>query len=301
MDRLEAMAILLQAVEAGSLSETARRLGAPLATVSRKMSELEAHLGTTLLTRSAKGLAPTPAGRSFMAAAKIILERLNEAEREAAGEYIAPRGDLVVTAPVVFGRLHVLPVIMDFLGTYAEVDVGLVLSDRVVHLLDDHVDVALRIGELPDSTLTASRVGSVRRVVCGSPGYFREHGRPAELDELGQHFAIGQEGAGGGCVWRFESGGVEHRAQLRSRLSVNTVEAAIDAAMAGVGLARVLSYQVVEHVRRGALVVALEDFEPPARPVHLVYHAQPRLPLKLRAFMDLVAPRLRDRLRDAAL
>ena len=301
MDRLEAMSILLQAVEAGSLSETARRMGVPLATVSRKVSELEAHLKTTLLTRSAKGLMPTPAGRSFAAAAKTILEQLNEAERAAAGEYTAPRGDLVVTAPVVFGRLHVLPVIMDFLSAYQEVDVGLVLSDRIVHLLDDHIDLAVRIGELPDSMLTASRVGSVRRVVCGSPGYFGKHGCPVELDELHRHVAIGSEGAGSACVWRFEAGGVERSVRLRARLSVNTVESAIDAATAGLGLARVLSYQVATHIRRGALAVVLERFEPPPQPVHLVYHEQARLPLKLRAFVDLAAPRLRQRLRDAAL
>lgn len=143
-DRVEAMSILLQAVEAGSLSKASRHLGLPLATVSRKVAELEAHLNASLLTRSPKGLVPTPAGRSFMTAAKAILEQLNEAERAAAGEYAAPKGDVVVTAPVMFGRLHVLPVVTDFLGAYPEVDVALVLTDRVAHLVDDHVDVALR-------------------------------------------------------------------------------------------------------------------------------------------------------------
>ncbi len=172
MDRLEAMSILLQAVEAGSLSEASRRLRVPLATISRKVAELEAHLNASLLTRSAKGLVPTTAGRSYIAAARTILEQLNEAERAAGGEYIAPKGELVVTAHVVFGRRHVLPVVMDFLAAYPEVDVGLVLSDRVVHLLDDHVDVAVRIGELPDSALAANRIRSVRRV--GAPGRLRQ-------------------------------------------------------------------------------------------------------------------------------
>jgi DNA-binding transcriptional LysR family regulator len=265
------------------------------------VSELETHLNTSLLTRSAKGLVPTTAGRSFITAAKTILELLNEAERAAAGEYTAPRGDLVVTAPVVFGRRHVLPAVMAFLGAYLEVDVGLVLSDRVVHLLDDHVDVAVRIGDLPDSALTASRVGSVRRVVCASPGYFRERGRPAELAELADHTAISFEDVSAPGVWRFEASGVEMAATLRSRLSVNTAEAAIDAAVAGMGLARALSYQIVDHVRQGTLAIALEAFEPPPRPVHLLFNAQPRLPLKLRAFVDFVAPRLRERLREAAL
>ena len=288
------MSILLQAVEAGTFSETGRRLGVPLATVSRKVSELEAHLNASLLTRSAKGLTPTPAGRSFIVAARAILEQLNEAERAAAGEYTTPRGDLVVTARLSSARIHVLPVIADFLGAHPEVDVGLVLSDRIVHLLDDHVDVAVRIGDLPDNALTASRVGSVRRVVCASPAYFGAHGRPTGLDDLRDHIAISFEGVASPGVWRFEQSGIERAATLRSRLSVNTVEAAIDAAVAGLGLARVLSYQIVGHVRRGALAIALEAFEPYSRPVQLIFNPQPRLPLKLRAFVDFVGPRLRE-------
>ncbi len=295
------MTILLRAVEAGSLSKASRSLGLPLATVSRKVSELEAHLNATLLTRSAKGLAPTPAGRSFITAARAILEQLNEAERAASGEYTAPRGDLAVTAPVMFGRLHLLPVVTEFLGAYPDVDVGLVLTDRIAHLVDDQVDVALRIGEMPDSALTASRLGSVRRVVCASPAYFARRERPLAPGDLGQHDAISSESVNAPGAWRFESGGVEVAVALRSRFSVNTVEAAIDAAVAGMGLVRAMSYQVVQHVRQGTLELALEAFEPPPRPVQLVYNAQSRLPLKLRAFVDFVGPRLRQRLRDAAL
>ena len=169
LDRLEAMSILLQAVEAGSLSETSRRLGVPLATVSRKVSELENHLKATLVIRSAKGLELTPTGRSYVTAARAILEQLTEAERAAAGEYTEPRGDLVVTAPIVFGRLHVLPAVTRFLNAYPKVAVGLVLTDRVMHFPDDQVDVALRIGALPDSSLIATRLGTVRHVVCASP------------------------------------------------------------------------------------------------------------------------------------
>lgn len=301
VDRIEAMSILLQAVEAGSLSQASRKLGLPLATVSRKVSELEAHLNSSLLTRSSKGLVPTPAGRSFITAAKAILEQLNDAERAAAGEYSAPKGDLVATAPVMFGRLHLLPVVMDFLGAYPEVDVGLILTDRVAHLVDDHVDVALRIGELPDRALTASRLGSVRRVVCASPDYIAGRGRPARPDDLMHHAAISFESVSAPGVWRFEADGVEVATTLRSRLSVNTIEAAIDAAVAGMGLARVMSYQIVDHVRQGALAIMLEAFEPAPRPVHLVYNSRSRLPLKLRAFIDFVAPRLRQRLVEAAI
>ena len=301
MDRLEAMSILLHAVEDGSLSKASRNLGLPLATVSRKVSELEAYLNTTLFTRSAKGLMPTPAGLSFITAAKAILEQVNEAERTASGEYTAPKGDLAVTAPTMFGRLHVLPVLKEFLSAYPEVDVGLVLTDRIAHFVDDQVDVALRIGNLPDSALTATRLGSVRRVVCASPAYFAQHGSPLTPDDLQHRPAITFESVSAPGVWHFYSGSNQLDAVLRSRLSVNTTDAAVDAAIAGMGLARANSYQVVDHVRRGVLALTLEAFEPPARPVSLIYNSHARLPLKLRAFIDFVTPRLRARLKAAAL
>jgi DNA-binding transcriptional LysR family regulator len=235
MDRVEAMSILLHAVEAGSLSKASRTLGLPLATVSRKISELEAHLNTTLFTRSAKGLIPTPAGQSFITAAKTILELLNEAERTASGEYTAPKGDLAVTAPTMFGRLHVLPVLKDFLNAYPDVDVGLLLSDRIAHVVNDQVDVALRIGDLADSGLTAVGVGSVRRVVCASPAYFAEHGSPMTPGELQHHQAITFESVSAPGAWRFDSDGNQIDALLRSRLSVNTTDAAIAAEVAGMG------------------------------------------------------------------
>jgi DNA-binding transcriptional LysR family regulator len=176
-----------------------------------------------------------------------------------------------------------------------------VLTDRIAHLIDDQVDVALRIGDLPDSALTATRLGSVRRVVCASPDYFAQHGSPATPDDLQYRPAISFESVAAPGVWRFHSGSIQLDAVLRSRLSVNTTDAAIDAAIAGMGLARANSYQIVDHVRRGALALTLEAFEPPARPVNLVYNSHARLPLKLRAFVDFVTPRLRDRLKAAAL
>lgn len=301
MDRLEAMSILVHAVEAGSLSQASRDLGLPLATVSRKLAELEAHLGASLLVRTSKGLVPTTAGRSYITAAKGILEQLTEAERVAAGEYSAPRGDLVITAPVMFGRLHALPVATDFLRAYPEVGIELVLTDRIAHLVDDHIDAALRIGELPDSGSTASRLGSVRRVVCGSPAYLAQHGVPTCPEDIAHHAAISSESMSSPGVWRFRVTGTDVVMPLRSRLGVNTMEAALDAALAGMGLVRLLSYQVVDHVRAGRLAVVLEPFEPPPAPAHLVYNGHVRLPLKLRAFIDFASPRLRERLDQAAL
>jgi DNA-binding transcriptional LysR family regulator len=290
------MSTLLAAVEAGSLSAASRKLGTPLATVSRRVSELEAHLRTRLVNRTSRRLILTDAGRSYVAACKRILEDISEAERAAAGEYSAPRGNLIITAPIVFGRLHVLPVVLEFLTAYSDIDVRLVLADRVVNLQEDHVDLAVRIGELPDSSLVATRVGSISRVVCGSPGYFAERGMPKAPADLGSHDCITFAGLMSPDVWIFPAGKSNVSVAVHSRLVVNTAEAAIDAAVAGVGVTRVLSYQIANAIRTGTLVLALQKFEPRAVPVSLVHAGQGVLPLKMCAFLDFAAPRLKARL-----
>ena len=302
MDRLESMSILLTAVEAGSLSAAARRLATPLSTVSRRISELEAHLKARLLNRSSRNLTLTDAGRSYVEACKRILEDVGEAERAASGEYSAAKGELNITAPMVFGRLHVLPVAMEFLKAYRAVDIRCVLNDRVVNLLEDHIDLALRIGDLPDSSsLITTRIGSVRRVVCGSPAYFARRGMPENTDELAMHDCITFEGFPFPDFWMFPTSKSNVSAAVHARLVVNTAEAAIDAAIAGLGVTRVLSYQVAAAVKAGMLNVVLQDLEPSPSPVSLVYSGQRRLPLKLRAFLDFAAPRLKARLLKAAL
>ena len=296
MDRLDAMHVMLTAVECGSLSKASRKLGQPLATVSRKVSELESHLKAELLVRSSRGLELTPAGRTYVTSVRTILEQLNEAERTAAGEYAEPRGDLVVTAPVMFGRLHVLPVVTAFLAAFPAVSVELMLTDRVAHFLEDHVDVALRIGDLPDSGLIATRLGAVRRLTCASPAYLASHPAPVVPQDLADHDVISFESVSAPTTWRYWSDGNELAVTLRSRLGVNTIDAAIDASLAGAGVVRAVSYQVADHVRGGRLRLLLEAYEPVPPPVHLVYDKQNRLPLKLRAFVDHAVPRLRDRL-----
>jgi DNA-binding transcriptional LysR family regulator len=296
MDRFESMAVLLAAVEAGSLSGAGRKLGMPLATVSRKVSELEAHLKARLLSRSTRQLLLTDAGRDYVAACKRILEDLSEAERAASGEYRAPKGDLIITAPIVFGRLHVLPVTIEFLKAYPEVDVRLVLGDRVVNLMEDQVDLAVRIGELPDSSLIAMRIGTIRRVVCGSPAYFAEYGMPASPSELSAHRCVTFAALMSPDPWTFAVNGAEVTVPIRSRLIVNTAEAAIDAAISGAGVTRVLSYQIEDARCAELLQVTLQEFEPKPIPVSLVYMSQGRLPQKLRAFLDFAAPRLRGRI-----
>jgi len=295
MNRLESMSMLVAVVDAGSLSAAARRLGMPLATVSRKIGELESHLKTRLLHRTTRQLSLTEAGSSYVAACRRILEEIGEAERVATGEYAAPKGELVVTAPVVFGRLHVVPVVAEFLAHYPEIDINLVFTDRVVHLMDEHADIAIRIGELPDSTMMATGVGTVRRVICASPGYLAKHGTPAKPRDLAGHECVTFEVLASKRAWVFGSGRSELSVPVRSRLAVNTAEAAIAAAVVGVGLIRVLSYQVAEAIRENALSVVLDTFESAPLPINLVHKGQTPLPLKLRAFLDFVAPRLRAR------
>jgi DNA-binding transcriptional LysR family regulator len=296
MDRFESMSTLLAAVEGGSLSAASRKLGMPLATVSRKVSELEAHLRTRLINRTSRRLMLTDAGRSYVVACKRILEDIGEAERAAAGEYMAPRGDLTVTAPIVFGRLHVLPVVIEFLKAYPDIDIRVALADRVVNLREDDIDLAIRIGDLPDSSLVATRVGAIRRVVCGSPAYFAHRGTPKSPGELSTHDCITFDGLMSPDAWKFAVGKSIVSVAIHSRLTVNTAEAAIDAAIAEVGITRVLSYQVASAVRAGTLALALREFEPKPWPVSLVYAGQGLLPLKLRAFLDFAAPRLKARL-----
>ncbi|WP_457152223.1 LysR family transcriptional regulator [Mesorhizobium sp. P5_C1] len=296
MDRLEAMSLFVAAVEAGSLSAAARRFGVPLATVSRKVSDLERHLNTRLLNRSTRRLTPTDAGQAYLAACRRILDDVGEAERTAAGEYSAPTGELAITAPVVFGRLHVLPVVTGFLAAYPDVNIRLTLADRITQLVEDHFDLAIRIGQLPDSSLVAIAVGSIRRVACASPAYLAEHGTPMTPQDLETHSCITLEGLASAATWSFAQGRTEVPVQVRSRLQVNTAEAAIDAAIAGIGVTKVLSYQIEAALRSGALRILLQEFEPEPWPVSLVHAGHGLLPVKLRAFLDFAAPRLKERL-----
>ena len=301
MDRLDSMSTLLAAVEAGSLSAASRKLSMPLATVSRRVAELEAHLGTRLLVRTSRRLALTDTGRNYVAACRRILEEIGEAERAAAGEYSAPRGELQITAPVVFGRLHVLPIVTAFLAAFPDINIRLVLADRMVNLLEEHADLAVRIGALADSALVATRVGSIRRVACASPAYFATSGTLRHPSDLASHSCVTFETLMSPSSWSFTLGRDTVAVAVRSRLAVSTAEAAIDAAVAGIGITRVLSYQVADAVRAGKLALALTEYEPPRSPVSLVTNGQGLLPLKLRAFLDFAAPLLRARLERCEL
>jgi DNA-binding transcriptional LysR family regulator len=298
MDRFEAMSVLLAVVEAGSLSAGARRLRAPLATVSRKVGDLEKHLGVRLLRRTSRGLALTEEGRRFVAASRRILGDLDAAEREAAGDHRALRGDLHVTAPIAFGERHLLPVALAFLEEQPEINLRLTLADRQVSLADEQVDVALRIGHLADSALIARRIGSVRRVICASPAYLSRRGVPLRPEDLAAHDGISFQGFATAPESRYRGDSAAFAVAPRPRLAVNTTAAAVQAAIAGAGIVRMLSYQVVEPLRTGALVEVLTDFAPEPLPVHLLHAPADPVPPRVRSFLDWTAPRLRARMAE---
>jgi DNA-binding transcriptional LysR family regulator len=290
------MTILLAAVDTGSFSAASRKLRIPLTTVSRRVSELEAHLKIRLLLRGTRKLVLTDAGLAYVASCRRLLEELEEVERTATGEYHAPQGELVVSVPSVMGRMHALPVALEFLRQYPDIRMRMQFVDRSVDLLSEHVDVAVRIGELPDSSLVATRVGLVRMVLCASPAYLKQQGEPTTPEELSTHACVAYEGLRVGANWEFRRDGVTHNVDVPWRLIVNSVEAAAIAALDGAGIARLLSYQVAEPLKSGALVTLLEAYDSPSMPVSLIYPNQRQVPLKLRAFLDFMAPRLRERL-----
>lgn len=296
MDRLEAMAVLLAVVETGSLSAASRALHSPLPTVSRKVSDLESHLGVRLITRTSRKVLLTEAGESYVAAAREILGRVDEAERRASGEYLAPRGDLMVTAPIVFGRLHVLPVVTDFLKAFPDINIRLTLSDRTVSLADEQIDVALRIGRLPESNLIATRLGNMRTTVYANPDYLKRNPQLQHPNDLSDHHCIAFEGMFSHRFWMFRDAKQDITVPINPRLSVNTAEAAVDAAVSGIGVTRIMAYQAKRAVDEGLLQPVLEDFELETSPVHLVHLIQGLMPLKLRTFLDFAAPRLRKSL-----
>jgi DNA-binding transcriptional LysR family regulator len=296
MDRLESMSVFVAVVEAGGFSAAARKLGMPLATVSRKMSELERHLNISLINRSTRRIKLTDTGQAFFETTRRLLDELREAERTAAGEFLAPRGELVITATIVFGRIHAVPIIAEFLKAYPEIDVRLVLKDHVIDLLEEQVDVAIRIGHLPDSSLVAVKVGAIRYVVSASPTYLAEHGSPLHPRDLGDHVCIARTVLPPPDAWPFRIGKSVKTITIRPRLTVTTAEAAIEAAIAGIGVVRSLNYQVFNAEQDGRLVRLLRAYETDPIPVSIVYPSGPRIASKLRAFLDFAVPRMKERL-----
>jgi DNA-binding transcriptional LysR family regulator len=293
------MAMLVSSVEEGSFSAAARKLRIPIATLTRNVNDLETLVGTKLLMRSTRKLELTDAGVDYLASAKQILEQVDEQERRAAGEFTAPRGELVITTPVQIARLRLLPIIDQFLALYPEIRIRLIQSDRNVDLIDSHADVAIRVGRLRDSSLVAARVGSLRVVVVASEALLRKYGVPETPDDL----------RGYPCVvfdspslspWRFrhpDTGQLFSMAEL-PRLLVSSPDAAVDAAIDGIGTTLILEHDVDAAIKAGKLNIVLQEFEVDPIPVHVVYLSRNVMPIKVRRFIDFAVPKLRETLAE---
>lgn len=296
MDKLESIRVFVAVARAGGFSAASRLLGLPLPTVSRKVGELEAALGVRLFERSTRQVVLTDVAQAYFEACCRLLDDLRDADGQVTGEHRAPKGELTVTAPVGFGRRHLQPVVIDFLREHPQIDMRLLLVDRVVNLIDDQVDVALRISELPDSSLVARPLGRIRMLVVAAPDYLRETGEPRHPAELSAHRCIHWASLGARRAWPLRVDGHEAMWPISVRLTTTLPESAVEAAQAGLGLAQVTSYQAADALADGSLVPVLRAFEPEPTPVSLVHPSNRRVPLKLRAFLDFAAPRLAARL-----
>ena len=293
MDRLHAMSVFVAVAETQGFAAAARRLHMSPPAVTRAVAALEAHLGVKLLNRTTRHVRTTDAGQRYLEDARRVLLEADAADEAAAGVNAAPRGHLSVTAPALFGRMFVMPGIVDYLERYPGTDVSATFLDRVVNLLEEGLDVGVRIGELPDSTLRAVRVGSVRLVLCASPHYLQRKAPLRTPDDLTAHSLIASTAGNSALDWRFKSGSGLRALSIQPRLRVNTNDAAIEAARKGFGIARLLSYQVAPQFASGELQIVLEDFAPAAWPIHIVHREGRYASAKIRSFVDLIAERLR--------
>ena len=293
MDRLQAMSAFVTVVDCGGFASAARQLGLSPPVVTRAVAELEERLGLRLLTRTTRVVRVTEAGARFADDCRRILAEIDEAEVAASGTHAAARGTLVLTAPVLFGQQYVMPVLVDYLRRCPEVDAQCLFLDRIVHLDEEGVDVAVRIGHLPDSSLQAVRVGRVRQVLVAAPSYLQSHGIPSQPAALAQHTLVARGSTTPEVEWQFMQAGKTHTQRLHARLRTSSNDSAIAAAVAGFGITRLLSYQVAEHLRAGQLQVVLEDSETPALPIHVVHREGRRATQKVRGFIDLAVDALR--------
>lgn len=292
MDRLQAMKVFVKVAETQGFAESARQLLMSPPGVTRAIAALEAGIGARLFTRTTRSVKLTEAGQRYYEDCRRILAEIDEAEAAAGGSYATPAGILTVTAPVHFGQLHVLPVLIEYLDQHPAVTVRTMFVDRLVNLVDEGVEVAIRIGQLPDSGLHAVAVGEVHRVLCASPAYLAQAPALAEPADLAAHRIVVSTGAWSSTEWRFGQTD-KSSINVKARLLCNTNDAAIAAAVSGWGVTRVLSYQVRQHVDEGRLRILLPDQQESPIPVHIVYSAGRNASAKVRAFVDLAAARLR--------
>ena len=297
MDRLAAMRVFVAVVEVQGFSAASRLLRIPLPTVSRKIADLERHLGAQLLIRSTRKFTVTDSGQRYYEDARRILDDIDDAERSASGEYRRPKGRLTITSPTMFGRLHVLPIVNGFMRVQPDIDVRCLLTNVVVDLLSEQINLGIRIGPLSDNSLIAIQAGSVRQIICASPGYFSRHGRPRSPDDLASHQCISFALSATPAEWSFKTpSGTVQRVRVHARLMLNSIEGIVDAARGDGGIAMMYSYQAAPHIADGALEIVMDDHEIDPLPVTII-HPQGRLvPQKVRTFIDFAMPRLRKRL-----
>lgn len=293
MDRFSEMQIYIAVAESEGFSAAARRLNISPPVVTRAVAELEARLGVKLLNRTTRYVRTTEAGQRYLEDARRVLMAADEADEAAIGVNAEPRGHLTVTAPVLFGRMYVMPGIVDYLQKYPDTEISAMFVDRVVNLMEEGVDVALRIGELSDSSFKALRVGTVRRLLCASPGYIEQHGIPHTPEDLAKHKIIVASNLGSTIEWQFKRDNNTFSVRIKPRLTVSSNDSAIEAAVHGVGVARLLSYQIAPELEQNKLKIILVEYEAPSLPVHIVHREGRHASTKIRSFIDLMASRLR--------
>lgn len=293
MDRIEEMAVFVAVAEEGGFAAASRLLNLSAPTVTRAVASLEASIGAELFVRTTRFVRLTEAGQRYLADCRRILRQLEEAEAQAAGAHIAPQGNLVIAAPVMFGQQLLVPAVVDFLAAYPAISVRLLLVDRTVLLGEEGIDAAFRMGDLPDSSLVAMPLGYIRRVVCASPAYLDAHGRPAHPSELTSHALVASVADTRNDAWQFVDGDTRIDIAIQPRLVTSTNAAAISAAECGAGLTRVMSYQIAPALADGRLERLLQPYEDKPLPVWLVNQEGRRAAAKLRVFLAFMAERLR--------
>ncbi len=288
------MAIFVAVVDEGGFAAAARKMKLSPPVATRAVTELEEVMGVRLLTRTTRVVRVTEVGARYANDCRRILSDVTETEEAATGSHGAVRGRLVVSSSTMFGRMRVVPVVTEYLRRYPDTEVECRFLDRVVNMVDEGVDVSIRIGALQDSGYHALRVGQVRRVVCASPGYLAQRGTPASLADLAEHTIIMASGITPSVDWRFTAGEQTTIVRVRPRLNVSTNDAAIDAALDGFGITRVASYMVADHLTSGRLVEVLREQEAFPLPIHVMHHEGRHAARKVRAFVDLASQSLRD-------
>ncbi len=293
MDRLHGMAVFVAVAEEESFAAAGRRLRMSPPAVTRAVAALEERLGVRLLTRTTRMVRTTDAGARYLEDARRLLLEADEADEAAAGVNATPRGHLAVTAPALFGKQYVMPIITAYQRVFSETTVSALFVDRVVNLLDEGLDIGLRIGVLPDSSLRAIRVGQVRRVICGATAYLKKHGVPKTPADLANHQIIAATAVSAGSEWNFAKGKQRIGVKLSPRILVNTNDGAIAAAMDGFGLTRLISYQVADELAAGKLKTVLSEYEEAPLPIHVIHREGRHGSAKVRSFVDLAVEKLR--------